>query len=189
MWPSIGINMPPVNLLLSINYLHDYPSLSEKSNPANVTYAERIMGIVKLQKKQAAAGFQTGFTLIELMITVAVVAILAAVALPSYRQYVIRANRSAAESFIMTVANKQEQYNLDARQYATALNTLSALPPDVGSNYAVVVAANNAVAPPTYSITATPFGAQASDVACGAVSVDQNSAKAISGTGTVAACW
>lgn len=134
---------------------------------------------------------RSGFTLIELMITVAVVAILASVALPSYRQYIIRANRSAAESFIMTVASKQEQYNLDARLYADNLNKLSTTPPDVASNYIVRVDAYNTATPPTYSVTATPIagGAQASDVACGAVSVDQTGAKSIAGTGTLASCW
>ncbi|MFZ3127492.1 MAG: prepilin-type N-terminal cleavage/methylation domain-containing protein, partial [Rhodoferax sp.] len=58
-----------------------------------------------------------GFTLIELMITVAVIGILAAVAFPSYTQYIVRANRSAAESFMFTVANRQEQSMLNARSY------------------------------------------------------------------------
>lgn len=147
------------------------------------------MEFIQLQKKQAATSFQSGFTLIELMITVAIVAILAAVALPSYRQYVIRANRSAAESYIMTVANKQEQYNLDARQYADTLSKLSTVPADVALNYSVTVTADNTATPPTYSVKATPIGSQASD-ACGAVSVDQTSTKSISGSGTtVAACW
>ena len=134
---------------------------------------------------------RSGFTLIELMITVAVVAILAAVALPSYRQYIIRANRSAAESFIMTVANKQEQYNLDARQYADALGKLSSIPADVASNYNVEVKTDNTAVPPTYYVKATPIpsGSQAADVACGAVSVDQTGTKSIAGTGTVASCW
>lgn len=61
---------------------------------------------------------QQGFSLIELMIAVAIAGILATIAYPSYTRYVTKSNRSAAESFIMTVSNKQEQYMLDARQYA-----------------------------------------------------------------------
>src|SRR3989442_9964736 len=70
------------------------------------------------------ASAQDGFTLIELMVTVAIVAILAAIAYPSYTQYIVRANRSAAQSFILSLANKQEQYILDLRQYATTLAPL-----------------------------------------------------------------
>ena len=51
-----------------------------------------------------------GFTLIELMITILVVAILASIAIPSYRQYVIRANRTAAQATMMEIATRQQQY-------------------------------------------------------------------------------
>ena len=133
---------------------------------------------------------QQGFTLIELMVTVAIVGILAAVAYPSYTQYVIRANRSAAESFIMGVASKQEQYILDARQYATTLATLGmAVPADVSKHYTVADPTVSAT-PPTYTITATPIGSQlAGDTKCGALTLNQAGAKGISGTGTVAECW
>lgn len=135
--------------------------------------------------------FESGFSLIELMIVVAVAGILAVIAYPSYNQYLTRANRSAAASFMLTVANKQEQYMLDARQYASALSTLNLSPPvEVAKNYAISVAANNAATPPGYTITATPTGAQLSnDTNCANLTLTQTGAKGISGPGTVAACW
>src|SRR5687767_5787330 len=101
---------------------------------------------------------QTGFTLIELMITVAVVAILASIALPSYRQYVVRANRSAVQQFMLDIANREEQYMLDARSYTATIGTgglNTSTPADVTGKYTVTVGAPVAN-PPSFTVTATP---------------------------------
>lgn len=137
---------------------------------------------------------QKGFTLIELMIVVAIVTILAAIGYPSYTSYVIKSNRSAAEGFMLTVSNKQEQYMLDARVYANdpgALTTLGlTTPAEVSRNYTITVAANNAATPPSYTITAAPTGAQlANDTKCATLTLDQTGSKGISGTGPATACW
>ena len=133
-----------------------------------------------------------GFTLIELMITVAIVAILASVAYPSYTQYIVRSNRSSAVSFVLYLVSRQEQYNLNARQYTNQLSLLDAatIPAEVSNNYNVTVAADNTVAPPVYSITATPTGTQlAKDAECRTLKIDQTGLKTISGTSTVSKCW
>ena len=106
-----------------------------------------------------------GFTLIELMATVAVVGILAAIAYPSYLQYVRKANRSAAQSFMLTIAGKEEQYILDARSYTATIGTgglaLTAPTETTGRyTFSVTVAAGP---PPTFTITATAVGNQVSD--------------------------
>lgn len=112
-----------------------------------------------------------GFTLIELMITVAVIGILAAVAFPSYTQYIIRANRSAAQAQMMDIANRQQQFLLANRAYAskTTLEASGYAPPSSVSakyNYAIVL--NTDLTPPTtvpsFTITFTPTGTQAADV-------------------------
>ncbi len=134
-----------------------------------------------------------GYTLIELMVVVAIIGILAIIAYPSYTHYVTRANRSAAESFIMSVANKQEQYLLDARQYAgvaadpgdaTGLATLGMTPPpEVSRNYDIMIG-RVALNPPDYKVTAVPRGNQATaDADCGSVSITHAGAK------SPADCW
>ncbi len=130
---------------------------------------------------------RNGFTLIELLVVVAIIGILAVIAYPSYTHYVIRAHRSAAESFMMSVANKQEQYMLDARQYATSLAALAVAPPEVASYYTVTVAADNGATPPTYTITAARTPAQ-NDTQCGDLTLNESGAKG-SQFGTVADCW
>ena len=64
----------------------------------------------------------SGFTLIELMIAVAIVAILVTIGYPSYQQYVIRANRAEAQQVIMDIANRQEEFLLNNRKYGTCCN-------------------------------------------------------------------
>jgi type IV pilus assembly protein PilE len=122
-----------------------------------------------LEKRMKKLRKQRGVTLMELMIAVVIVGILAAIAVPSYQQYVIRANRSAVQTFMLSIANRQEQFILDKRQYATGssiaeiADALNVQPPEatVQANYGVAVTHRNAPDPATpnprtYLITATP---------------------------------
>lgn len=103
---------------------------------------------------------QQGFSLIELMIAVVVVAVLAAVAYPSYQGHLQKGRRAAAQAFMMEIANRQQQYLLDARNYAvgaTALTTLNiTTPSDVSPYYTITVDPAAPTTPPSYTITATP---------------------------------
>lgn len=145
---------------------------------------------VMLGRLRRYAGVNAGFTLIEVMIVVVVIAILTAVAYPSYRDYIIRANRSAAQTFMLEVASRQERFLLDARAYAASIAALGmSVPSSVSTNYTITSAAV-AGPPPGYTVTATPIGRQlAEDTKCGTLTIDATGAKTASGSGGVAQCW
>lgn len=108
---------------------------------------------------------QGGFSLIELMMVLVIVAILIAIVLPAFQDQVIRGHRASAKSEILEIANRQQQFLLSDRAYANT-TTLAAsgygLPAEVATyyDYAVTVGAGTV---PTFLITFTPKGTQAGD--------------------------
>jgi len=119
---------------------------------------------------------QHGFTLIELMITVAVIGILVAIGLPSYNSAIRKGNRSDAQAALMDIASRQQQMLVDTRRYvATVAELHISVPPKVAAQYAVTITLGAGLAP-TFVTTATPLGAQAQD-SCGTLSLDNNGVK------------
>ena len=114
-----------------------------------------------------------GFTLIEVMIVVAVIAILAAVALPSYQDSVRKARRADAKGALTYVAQLMERRNTERNSYASAtLGTLATdLYPAITENKHYTLALSN-LAATTFTITATPAGNQSLDP-CGAYTLTQ----------------
>lgn len=109
---------------------------------------------------------QRGFTLVELMVALAIIAILASIALPSYQQYVIRGNRAAAQAEMLDIANRQQQFMLADREYAdlSKLNATGyALPSEVSDKYTVTMDVDNSATPPIFTVTMTPKGSQSED--------------------------
>jgi type IV pilus assembly protein PilE len=122
-----------------------------------------------------------GFTLIELMVAVAIVAILAMIAIPSYTAQMVKSRRSSAEAVLMDIAQRQQQYLLDARGYAPDVPTLKVtIPSDVSTYYTVKVDPLQP-GPPNFTARATPIAgtAQAGDVV---LTIDNTGAKAPAGT-------
>jgi type IV pilus assembly protein PilE len=110
-----------------------------------------------------------GFTLIELMIAVVVIAVLTAIAYPSYVDYVRRGHRAQGQQFLLDLAQRQEQYLLDNRAYATVLGAgglgINAPPAEVAAKYNNPIFTLTAGPPPTFRISMAPLagGTLASD--------------------------
>lgn len=102
-----------------------------------------------------------GFTLIELMVAVLVVAVLAAIGFPSYRDYVTRGKLAEAHATLAAQRVRMEQYYQDMRSYTGACTAGTVAPPPVGKhfNYACNIAGDGQ----GYTITATGIAAQGTD--------------------------
>lgn len=117
-----------------------------------------------------------GFTLIEMLITVAVLSILAAIAYPSFQDQVRKSRRAEAQSLLMDIGTRQQQRLLDARSYAASTAELNVnIPSSVRPHYTITIEAP-AVTPPTFIARATPKPGQDKDK-CGTMTLNNAGAK------------
>ena len=126
---------------------------------------------------------QSGITLVELLIVVTIIGIIAAVAVPSYRNQTLRANRTEAKTALQQATQVLERCFTRNRSYATcAAQVATGNTP--GRLYNITVAASAT----TYTVTATPINGQLGDTVCGALTIDQTGNRT-PGTSNPNKCW
>jgi len=134
-----------------------------------------------------------GFSLVELMIVVVVIALLAAIAIPSYTSYMLDSRRVDGVSFLTEVAGEQVRFFSENNRYAATMAELG-YGNDATDNsnegfYTLSITTSNANQ--SYVLTATPVaaGPQANDTECAVLTLNSSKQKTVSGTGTPADCW
>lgn len=145
--------------------------------------------------RAANLGRLNGFTLLELMIVVAIIGILTAIAMPVYDAQVRKSNRKAAAACLLEHAHFMERfYTTNMRYDKTTAGVDVALPPmtcanDLANRYTFALDA--ALADDTYLVTATALGDQLKDTGCLNLTMNQAGAKSVSGSesGTPGNCW
>jgi type IV pilus assembly protein PilE len=131
---------------------------------------------------------QRGFSLIELLIVVAIIAVLAAIAIPSYQRYMYRARRVEGQQLLMSVANAEERYYATHNQYGSLSDIGVATTSQ--NNFYTASPASSSTSTQAYSFEADPNTTQSKD-ACGSLTINNLGVKGPTDTAhtTNGPCW
>jgi type IV pilus assembly protein PilE len=150
-----------------------------------------------------------GFTLVELIVAMVILSILAAIAIPSYSQYVLKSHRTEAKAALMDAASLEERYfstsNLYTQNPIQLGYGIAATPVPVGTGYYIINSINSSLplpptgavpggTPATFTITAIPApgSMQVNDTACASFSIDSTGKQTALNSGGIdntANCW
>ncbi len=138
--------------------------------------------------QRPARNAERGFTLIELMITVAVVGILAAIAYPSYQEYILRSRRVEAQSLLGEAAARQERWRAQNGSYTTTVSNLKLPYANQSEHGYYTLSISQVAGDGGYTLKATRAASQTADTRCGDFTLDALGVKGVS-AGTVDNCW
>lgn len=137
-----------------------------------------------------------GFTLIEVMIVVVIVALLASIALPSYESYMLKTRRATAATCLLEISQFMERFFTKNLQYDKDANGNDIVMPSAATQECQSALSGyydfaSTVAPRTYSLRAVPINGQTRDTLCATLSIDETLRKSASGTASSdpSACW
>ncbi|MBZ9612541.1 type IV pilin protein [Rheinheimera maricola] len=127
-----------------------------------------------------------GFSLIELMIVLAVLGILLVISYPSYQQHVLRSYRAEASASLLQLANAQEQYRADHGVYSNDFTMLGHAALSPSGRYALTISLSNSLQ--AFEIKAEALGLQQADTACTYFSLNQFGQRSAASVDP-AECW
>jgi len=150
-------------------------------------------------RARPATARAAGFSLLELMLALVVVAVLWLLAMPAYRGQLMAANRALARAALLESAARQEQFRAEHRRYAAGLHDLGfpgdtyvidregqpALAGTRGAIYNLRLSTGDG----TFTLFAEPLGAQAGDRRCGTLTLSSLGIRGATGGADAAECW
>lgn len=136
-------------------------------------------------RRRGARSPPGGFSLMELMIVLAVISILVAIAVPSYTEYVLRGKRAEARAALMDAAARQERHYSDNYEYAQKFSDLGVGKSTESGQYTLSMALTAKAAAQGFTLSAVP---QFTDADCGSLTITQVGTRGVT-KGTVQNCW